>query len=90
VGNFSHDEANNRGDAEGNVVSNLNVTDAFLNGRIGGRFYAVAYGREGLRIYTNYQECKKNTDGFKGARHKSFTVLEEAHEWMERVHRGEE
>ncbi len=46
------------------------------------KFYAV---REGTKpgIYTNWDECKKNVNGVKGAIYKSFTTKEEAEAFMQ-------
>lgn len=44
-------------------------------------FYAV---RAGFRtgIYDSWEECKKQTEGFKCAQYKKFSSLAEAGEWM--------
>lgn len=43
------------------------------------KFYAVAKGKSGEgKIYTSWDECKKEVIGFKGAIYKSFTTEEEA------------
>jgi ribonuclease HI len=45
------------------------------------KLYAVARGRC-PGIYNSWDECKKHTDGFKGAVFKSFTTLQEAEEYI--------
>src|SRR5688572_9965172 len=41
------------------------------------KFYVVWAGRE-TGIFTDWATCKKNVDGFNGARYKSFATREEA------------
>ena len=41
------------------------------------KFYVVWKGRK-PGVYLTWDECKKQTDGFSGAKHKSFETLEEA------------
>ncbi len=43
------------------------------------KFYTVWEGRE-PGIYDNWNECKKQVDGFEGAKYKSFESLKEANE----------
>jgi ribonuclease HI len=45
------------------------------------KFYAVARGRC-PGIYNSWEECKKHTDGFKGAVFKSFNTLQEAEAYI--------
>lgn len=42
-----------------------------------GSFYAVAVGRS-VGIYSNWDECKRQVDGFKAARYKKFSTQTEA------------
>jgi len=46
-----------------------------------GYHYAVAKGRK-PGIYDNWDECKSQVDGFKGARYKKFSSLEEAQKFI--------
>jgi len=43
------------------------------------KFYTVWEGRE-PGVYDNWNECKKQVDGFEGAKYKSFESLKEANE----------
>lgn len=45
------------------------------------KFYAVRKGYN-IGIYNTWDECKKQVNGFSGAEYKSFTLLEEANEYM--------
>jgi ribonuclease HI len=47
------------------------------------KFYAVWSGRE-KGIFTSWDECKKQVDGFDGAQYKSFETLQEAQAAIER------
>ena len=40
-------------------------------------FYAVAKGRK-AGLFTNWGDCKKQVDGFKGAKYKGFNSKEDA------------
>lgn len=46
------------------------------------KFYAVAHGRMGPRIYTDWEQCKADVSGFQGAVYKSFPTREQASEWI--------
>lgn len=46
------------------------------------KFYAVRNGRR-LGIYTSWNECRKQIEGFKGAIYKSFSSYEEARGFIE-------
>lgn len=53
------------------------------------KFYAVAKGKSGEgKIYTSWDECKKEVIGFKGAIYKSFTTEEEAKSFIS-IHLGD-
>lgn len=45
------------------------------------KFYAVRKGYN-IGIYNTWDECKKQVNGFSGAEYKSFTLLDEANEYM--------
>lgn len=45
------------------------------------KFYAVKEGRN-IGIYTSWDECKKQVDGYKGAVYKSFKTANEAAEFV--------
>eukprot|EP00594_Rhizosolenia_setigera_P002045 CAMPEP_0178946722 /NCGR_PEP_ID=MMETSP0789-20121207/4444_1 /TAXON_ID=3005 /ORGANISM="Rhizosolenia setigera, Strain CCMP 1694" /LENGTH=298 /DNA_ID=CAMNT_0020626747 /DNA_START=45 /DNA_END=941 /DNA_ORIENTATION=+ len=47
------------------------------------KYYAVAIGTK-PGIYPTWDECKKQTDGFKGAKFKSFKDLESAQEFLDK------
>ena len=46
------------------------------------KYYAVLNGKI-PGIYMDWDSCKKNVDGFKGAIYKSFPTIEEAKAFME-------
>lgn len=48
------------------------------------KYYAVKKGRES-GIYTTWEECKKQVDGFSGAIYKSFPTELEAKEYLEDI-----
>ena len=45
------------------------------------KYYAVKNGYH-PGIYTSWDDCKKEVDGFKGAKFKSFATKEEAEEFI--------
>lgn len=45
------------------------------------KYYAVRKGHN-IGIYMTWDECKAQVNGFSGAEYKSFTNLEDAHEYM--------
>lgn len=45
-------------------------------------YYAVKKGRE-IGIFNNWEKCKEVTQGYSGAKFKSFSTLEEAQEFLE-------
>lgn len=47
-----------------------------------GKFYSVKNGRN-IGIYTSWDECRKQIEGFKGAIYKSFSSYEEAKRFIE-------
>ncbi|KAF9023412.1 hypothetical protein BDZ89DRAFT_166822 [Hymenopellis radicata] len=47
------------------------------------KFFAVAVGREGPKIYDTWTECEKNVKRYPGAKHKSFPTRREAQEWLD-------
>lgn len=47
-----------------------------------GKFYAVKEGRN-TGIFESWDECKKQVDGYSGAKYKSFKSMEEAQEYIE-------
>ena len=49
------------------------------------KFYGVARGAEGAKIYNSWEQCELNVKGFKGARYKSFKTKEEASEWIQLI-----
>lgn len=49
------------------------------------KYYAVARGLEGAKIYDNWEQCELNVKGFKGARYKSFKTREEAEQWIQLI-----
>ena len=49
------------------------------------KFYGVARGAEGAKIYNSWEQCELNVKGFKGARYKSFPTKEEASEWIQLI-----
>ncbi|KAF7367214.1 ATP-dependent DNA helicase PIF1 [Mycena sanguinolenta] len=46
------------------------------------KYYAVAQGKEGPKVYHNWDECSKNVSRYPGAIHKSFSSLEHAETWL--------
>ncbi|KAJ7293180.1 PIF1-like helicase-domain-containing protein [Mycena rebaudengoi] len=46
------------------------------------KFYAVAKGKEGAKLYRSWDECKNNVSRYPGAIHKSFNSLEQAETWL--------
>ncbi|RDB29689.1 ATP-dependent DNA helicase PIF1 [Hypsizygus marmoreus] len=46
------------------------------------KYYAVAVGRGGPKIYGNWDECKEKVSRYPGAVHKSFPSLTLAEEWL--------
>ena len=47
------------------------------------KYYAVYKGKSVIpKIYTSWDECKKDVIGFKGAIYKSFTTEKEAKEFI--------
>ncbi len=47
------------------------------------KYYAVAKGASGSpNIYTNWEQCKKEVIGYKGALYKSFLTLQEAENYL--------
>ena len=49
------------------------------------KFYGVARGAEGAKIYNTWSQCERNVKGYKGARYKSFKTKEEASEWIQLI-----
>ena len=49
------------------------------------KFYGVARGAEGAKIYNSWEQCELNVKGFKGARYKSFKTKEEASDWIQLI-----
>ncbi|OBZ79224.1 ATP-dependent DNA helicase PIF1 [Grifola frondosa] len=47
------------------------------------KYYAVRRGREGVKIYTTWDEAKANTSRCGGAVFKSFNTLAEAQQWLD-------
>ena len=43
-------------------------------------FYAVARGRK-VGLFTTWNDCKRQIDGFKGARFKGFNSKDDAERW---------
>ncbi|KAJ7919044.1 PIF1-like helicase-domain-containing protein [Mycena leptocephala] len=46
------------------------------------KYYAVARGRDGPKIYNSWDECKENVSRYPGAVHKSFNSMEQAETWL--------
>ncbi|KAJ7102321.1 hypothetical protein B0H15DRAFT_324997 [Mycena belliarum] len=42
------------------------------------KFYAVSKGREGPKVYDNWDEVKENVSRYPGATHKSFPTAAQA------------
>ena len=49
------------------------------------KFYGVARGAEGAKIYDTWSQCERNVKGYKGARYKSFKTKEEAMQWIQLI-----
>ena len=49
------------------------------------RYYAVARGLEGAKIYDNWEQCELNVIGVKNSRYKSFKTKEEAAQWIQLI-----
>ena len=45
------------------------------------KYYAVKVGRQ-PGIYLDWDSCKEQVNGFKGAKHKSFKTIKEANEYL--------
>lgn len=57
----------------------LNISLFYSQGKIRmSKYYAVKNGKEGPKIYDNWNDCQRNVGGFSGAVHKSFRTLGEA------------
>lgn len=52
------------------------------------KYYAVKNGRN-IGIYDSWEECKKQVNGFKGAKYKSFSTLKEAKNYIYDLDMGE-
>lgn len=48
------------------------------------KYYAVKVGKN-TGIFTTWPECQENVHGFPGAEYKSFSNLEEAEAYIEKV-----
>lgn len=59
------------------IIKNNNFVDNILNMK----YYAVKHGKV-PGIYTTWDECKKQVNGFPNARYKSFTTKEDAISFM--------
>ncbi|KAG8347472.1 putative Caulimovirus viroplasmin RNase H [Trypanosoma vivax] len=46
------------------------------------KYYAVAVGRK-VGVFRTWEECQQQVSGFSGARHKSFSTLEDAERFVE-------
>lgn len=46
------------------------------------KYYAVAFGKEGSGIYTNWDETEANVNGVSGVKYKSFPGLKQAREFL--------
>jgi ribonuclease HI len=71
-------------DDEGSVFLTVFWSKALQNtkgGRSMGKFYAVKAG-VCPGIYTSWDECKKQVNGYPGAKYKSFTSLADAENYM--------
>ena len=53
------------------------------------KFYAVARGHQ-TGIFKSWEQCQKQTRGFKKADYKSFDTKKEAEEWLKMQPRDEE
>lgn len=49
------------------------------------KYYAVRYGLEGPKVYTDWTSCQNAVKGFKGAKFKSFTNQEDADAFIDLV-----
>lgn len=49
------------------------------------KYYAVARGSEGAKIYDTWEECELNVIGVKNSRYKSFKTREEAEQWIQLI-----
>ena len=49
------------------------------------KYYAVARGLEGAKIYDTWEECELNVIGVKNSRYKSFKTKEEAEQWIQLI-----
>ena len=49
------------------------------------RFYAVARGLEGVKIYDTWEQCAPNVIGVKNSRYKSFPNKDEAAQWIQLI-----
>ena len=49
------------------------------------KYYAVARGLEGAKIYDTWEQCEPNVIGVKNSRYKSFTSKEQASEWIQLI-----
>ena len=49
------------------------------------KFYGVARGAEGAKIYNSWEQCERNVKGVKNSRYKSFKTKEEASEWIQLI-----
>ena len=58
-------------------------SDAAVGARRGRVFYAVLVGRQ-IGVFNTWHETKASTNGFSGARHKSFNTYEGASAWLRR------
>ena len=58
-------------------------SDAAIGARRGHVFYAVLVGRQ-IGVFNTWHEAKASTNGFSGARHKSFNTYDEASAWLRR------
>ena len=54
------------------------------------KYYAVARGLEGAKIYDNWEQCAPNVIGVKNSRYKSFTSKDEAAQWIQLILATEE
>lgn len=53
------------------------------------KYYAVKKGRQ-IGIFTTWDDCKKQIDGFSGALYKSFATLKEAEEYFQEGNKSAE
>ena len=45
------------------------------------KYYCVIKGRT-PGIYTNWEDCKAQVNGFKGSKYKGFTTMEQAQQYI--------